>query len=118
MTAESGSSLMLHTINAQHIATVETEERILSLTYSTASEGRSVNVIAAGLSNGVVAIWSSWDLSPVRRLCSDTFTKPVIRYIYCSSSLLCHMNIERFKVHFQWAIRSIYVSWNTAAYIQ
>jgi len=49
-----GSCLMLHTINAQHISSIECEELVLCLTFSTAPEGQSINVIAGGLNNGIV----------------------------------------------------------------
>jgi len=54
LSTDHGSCLMLHTVNAQHISSVECEELILCLACSTAPEGRSVNVIAGGLSNGVI----------------------------------------------------------------
>ena len=62
------SVLSLHTINGKKIASRICEPKITALTFSTAPEGLSVNVIATGhgLRTGVIRLWSSWDLSPVR----------------------------------------------------
>ena len=49
-----GSCVMLHTINAQHVSSIECEELVLCLTFSTAPEGQSINVIAGGLNNGII----------------------------------------------------------------
>jgi len=49
-----GSHLYLHTINAESVAMVISEETINCLTYSAAPEGLSINLIAGGLSTGVV----------------------------------------------------------------
>ena len=37
-----------------------------SLCFSNSNEGNSVNVIAVGLSNGLVYLYSSWDLTLMR----------------------------------------------------
>ena len=39
------------------------------LAFSNAPEGLSVNVIAGGLESGLVRLWSSWDLRPLRDIC-------------------------------------------------
>ncbi|XP_060592600.1 lysosomal-trafficking regulator-like [Ruditapes philippinarum] len=87
-----GSQLYIHTVNGEYVAKVMCEETINCLTYSTAAEGVSINVIAGGLSSGVVRMWSSWDLNPVRNLehgsspvISLTFTKDSQK-LYVSSS--------------------------------
>ena len=49
-----GSCLRLHTINGQYVNSVNSQEQINCITYSSAPEGRSVNVIAGGLSSGCV----------------------------------------------------------------
>ena len=51
---DSGSSMHLHTVNAQLVAVHNCEDKILCAAYSSAPEGRSINVIAGGLSNGIV----------------------------------------------------------------
>ncbi|CAI9714704.1 lysosomal-trafficking regulator-like isoform X2 [Octopus vulgaris] len=66
-----GSIMMLHTVNAQLVAVHNCEDRILCAAYSSAAEGRSVNVIAGGLSAGIVRLWNSWTLEPVRDLVDE-----------------------------------------------
>ena len=62
------SILSLYTINGKKVASRSCEPKITALTFSNAPEGLSVNVIATGhgLKTGVIRLWSSWDLSPVR----------------------------------------------------
>ena len=71
---------MVHTINGEKVGKMSCEELIHSLAYSNAPEGKSVNVLVAGLSTGVVRFWSSWDLLPVRDVVWEKFTRPIIRY--------------------------------------
>ena len=50
-----GSQLMLHSINATLIAkSVSLDSSINCLSFSTAPEGQSVNILAGGMDNGVV----------------------------------------------------------------
>ncbi|OWF37617.1 Lysosomal-trafficking regulator [Mizuhopecten yessoensis] len=86
-----GSCLQLHTINAALVASCMCEDTIHCLTFSAAPEGRSINVIAGGLSSGMVRLWSSWNLAPLRDLQHDSLlAKPVISLAYsCDSQRLC-----------------------------
>ena len=74
------SDLMVHTINGEKVGSVHCDEVIQCLAYSNAPEGKSVNVLVAGLGTGVVRFWSSWDLLPIRDIVWDKFTRPIIRY--------------------------------------
>ena len=56
-----GSLLRLHSINAVPIGTVATRDNITAICFSGAPEGVSVNVIAAGLANGVIRYFSLKD---------------------------------------------------------
>lgn len=59
-----GKTLMrLHTINAKYVNHVTISEKILSVCYSNVKEGTGINVVATGFENGIVKLWSSWDLS-------------------------------------------------------
>ena len=62
------SVLSLYSINGKEVASRSCEPKITALTFSSAPEGLSVNVIATGhgLRTGVIRLWSTWDLSPVR----------------------------------------------------
>ncbi|XP_034250095.1 lysosomal-trafficking regulator isoform X2 [Thrips palmi] len=81
-----GSSLSLHTVNAALVGTVNISEQITAVCFSTAPEGLSVNVIATGLFNGSIRLWSSWDLSPVREISSPGLTYPIISLTYSQDS--------------------------------
>ena len=63
-----GSVLSLYSINGEKIAYRKCEPPISALAFSSAPEGTSVNVVATGhgLQTGVIRLWSTWDLSPVR----------------------------------------------------
>ncbi|XP_076766095.1 lysosomal-trafficking regulator mauve isoform X3 [Xylocopa sonorina] len=67
-TSSSQSELKVFTINARAVGSVLSRKKITALCYSNAPEGVSVNVIATGLDNGVIRLWSSWDLRLVREI--------------------------------------------------
>ncbi|XP_015121948.1 lysosomal-trafficking regulator [Diachasma alloeum] len=67
-TGDNRSELRVYTINARAVGAVLSKRRITALCYSNAPEGVSVNVIATGLDNGVIRLWSSWDLRLVREI--------------------------------------------------
>lgn len=67
------SLLRMHTINAKYISHITIPERILSVCYSYVKEGTGVNVIATGLENGIIRLWSSYDLSMIRELMVSTY---------------------------------------------
>lgn len=73
------SLLRVHSINAKYITHITTSERILSVCYSYVKEGTGVNVIATGLENGIIRLWSSYDLTMIRELVVSTFD--VLRYL-------------------------------------
>jgi WD40 repeat protein len=62
----SASDLTARTINGLPVGRQRCEPPITSVCYSSCPEGVSVNVVATGHRNGMVRLWSSWDLSPVR----------------------------------------------------
>lgn len=50
-----GSCLHLHSINAEQVAMYISQDHVINcLTFSSAPEGQSVNVIAGGMDNGVI----------------------------------------------------------------
>ncbi|CAG09550.1 unnamed protein product, partial [Tetraodon nigroviridis] len=75
-----GSDLRLWTVNGDLIGHVHCREIICSVAFSNQPEGMSVNVIAGGLENGVVRLWSTWDLKPVREITFSKSSKPIIRW--------------------------------------
>ncbi|XP_068010972.1 lysosomal-trafficking regulator [Melanerpes formicivorus] len=73
-----GSDLRLWTVNGDLVGHVHCRESICSVAFSNQPEGVSVNVIAGGLENGVVRLWSTWDLKPVREITFSKSAKPII----------------------------------------
>ncbi|KAJ8248339.1 hypothetical protein GJAV_G00240950 [Gymnothorax javanicus] len=80
--AGGGSELCLWTVNGALIEQARSSETIHSLAFSNQPEGLSVNVIAGGLQNGVIRLWSTWDLRPVREIAFPKSNKPIISLIY------------------------------------
>ncbi|EFN65741.1 Lysosomal-trafficking regulator [Camponotus floridanus] len=65
------SELRVYTINARAVGSISSKRRVTALCYSSAPEGVSVNVIATGLDNGIIRLWSSWDLQLVREISNN-----------------------------------------------
>jgi hypothetical protein len=76
------SMFLVHTINGEFVGEVMTDSRITAICYSTATEGLSVNVIATAFVNGVVKLWNSWDLSPVREIKADKIDSPINWFVF------------------------------------
>ncbi|XP_068597852.1 lysosomal-trafficking regulator [Brachionichthys hirsutus] len=90
-----GSDLRLWTVNGDLIGHVHCREIICSVAFSNQAEGVSVNVIAGGLENGVVRLWSTWDLKPVREVTFSKSSKPIISLTYsCDGHHLYTANSE------------------------
>lgn len=62
----SSSVIYVHTINGFLVGLVNLHTKVNALCYSSAPEGVSVNVIAVGLADGLIRLYSSWDLSRVK----------------------------------------------------
>ncbi|XP_038656464.1 lysosomal-trafficking regulator isoform X3 [Scyliorhinus canicula] len=73
-----GSDLRLWTVNGDLSGHVHCREIICSIAFSNQPEGVSVNVIAGGLENGVVRLWSTWDLKPVREITFPKSNQPIV----------------------------------------
>ncbi|XP_054654690.1 lysosomal-trafficking regulator isoform X5 [Dunckerocampus dactyliophorus] len=90
-----GSDLRLWTVNGDLVGHVHCREIICSVAFSNQPEGVSVNVIAGGLENGVVRLWSTWDLKPVREITFPKSCKPIISLTYsCDGHHLYTANSE------------------------
>ena len=86
------SILALHTINAQHVAARTCRADLIHcLAFSSASEGRAVNVLGAGLRSGAVRLWSAWDLAFVRDIVSPWMASPIVRWVGNWQPFLCKM---------------------------
>ncbi|XP_027006009.2 lysosomal-trafficking regulator isoform X2 [Tachysurus fulvidraco] len=90
-----GSDLRLWTVNGDLIGHVHCRENICSVAFSNQPEGVSVNVIAGGLHNGVVRLWSTWDLKPVREITFPKSNKPILSLTFsCDGHHLYTTNTE------------------------
>lgn len=76
---DSGSHIRLWTINGSLVAAQDCKVPVCCVTFSSAPEGRSVNVLAGGLENGCVRLWSSWDLTHVRDVTTQSIHQPIVR---------------------------------------
>jgi WD40 repeat protein len=61
-------TLTLYSINGVEYAKATTTEKILCIKFTAGIEGLASNVIVGGLQNGMIKLWSAWDLSLVRQL--------------------------------------------------
>ncbi|XP_074079064.1 lysosomal-trafficking regulator [Macrotis lagotis] len=73
-----GSDLRLRTVNGDLVGHVHCREIICSVAFSNQPEGISINVIAGGLENGIVRLWSTWDLKPVREITFPKSNRPIV----------------------------------------
>lgn len=65
--------MRLHTVNAKYVCHLVDSDAIRCVGYSSVKEGTGVNVIATGYADGIVRLWSSWDLTLVREIHSSGF---------------------------------------------
>ncbi|XP_030854753.1 lysosomal-trafficking regulator isoform X2 [Strongylocentrotus purpuratus] len=79
------SELTLWSINADLIGRVFCHSRMLCLSFSTAPEGISINAIAAGCYDGIVRMWSTLDLSPLRNI-SPEMHQPITSLTFSHDS--------------------------------
>ncbi|XP_077145213.1 lysosomal-trafficking regulator [Ranitomeya variabilis] len=90
-----GSDLRLWTVNGDLIGHVHCRETISCIAFSNQPEGISVNVVAGGLENGVVRLWSTWDLKPVREITFPKSNKPIVSLTFsCDGHHLYTANSE------------------------
>jgi len=102
------SRLELRSVNGTLIGITTTRPIITSLCFSTAPEGISINVLAAGLSNGFIrykfiakvilfhfffmsfflfpcSLWDTWTLNPVRDIATDS-SQSIVSLAFSSTS--------------------------------
>ncbi|KAM9212392.1 lysosomal-trafficking regulator isoform 2-T2 [Dugong dugon] len=93
--AGGGSDLRLWTVNGDLVGHVHCREIICSVAFSNQPEGVSINVIAGGLENGIVRLWSTWDLKPVREITFPKSHKPIVSLTFsCDGHHLYTANSE------------------------
>ena len=74
------------------------EPQITAVGYSSCPEGVSVNVVATGHRNGMVRLWSSWDLSPVRDI-PTLQTSAVTAVAFSFDNQVCKSNHSVTRSH-------------------
>ncbi|XP_066238803.1 lysosomal-trafficking regulator isoform X1 [Saccopteryx leptura] len=93
--AGGGSDLRLWTVNGDLVGHVHCREIICSVAFSNQPEGVSINVIAGGLENGTIRLWSTWDLKPVREITFPKSNKPIVSLTFsCDGHHLYTVNSE------------------------
>lgn len=85
------SKFLVHTINGELVGEVITDSQITAVCYSTATEGMSVNVIATAFVNGIIKLWSSWDLVPVREFKADKMDLQINWFVVISYSFVIYV---------------------------
>ena len=60
--------MTLWTVNGSLVNSVLVNDKVSCVAVSSANEGINTNIIAAGFESGYVQLWSSWDLTPLRRI--------------------------------------------------
>lgn len=78
--------LYLYTVNGGFVGSSAIEETVTSMCFSTAPEGISINVIACGLNNGIIRLYSTWDLTRIRDICIPSFIHSVVSVTYSYDS--------------------------------
>lgn len=87
------SRLVVVTINGSPVADFTLKKEITAICYSSCPEGVSVNVLVTAFSDGIIQLWSSWDLTPVRVLSDDDFNKPITSLcFFLDNNYLCAVN--------------------------
>lgn len=66
-TVQNMNNVEVYTINGRSVGRIESITKVTALEYSYIKEGTGVNVLAGGFQNGIVNLWSSWDLRVVQQ---------------------------------------------------
>lgn len=73
---DSTGIIYLWTVNAKAIGRIS-DVRVNCLAFSSLPDGVAVNVIAAGLDNGMIRMWDTWTLQPLRSMIANSSYEPV-----------------------------------------
>uniref|UniRef100_F6ZSL1 Uncharacterized protein n=4 Tax=Ciona intestinalis TaxID=7719 RepID=F6ZSL1_CIOIN len=92
---DNGSHIRLWTINGSLVAAQDCKLRVRCVAFSSAPEGTSVNVLAGGLENGTVRLWSSWDLAHVRDVTTQSVHNPIVSIAFTHNSMVLYAATER-----------------------
>ncbi|XP_076817532.1 lysosomal-trafficking regulator-like isoform X1 [Clavelina lepadiformis] len=91
---DAGSHIRLWTINGSLVAAQDCKLSVRCIAFSSAPEGASVNVLAGGLDNGTVRLWSSWDLRHVRDVTTQSLHQPIVSIAFTYNSMVLYAATE------------------------
>ena len=75
----SSSRLSLFTINGRKVAEQASADGITSLVFTSTPEGVAANAVATGHAvGGLIRLWSSWDLAPLRDISTHHVHSPIV----------------------------------------
>lgn len=96
ISSELGTSsiLYVHTINGTLVGCANNHSQITAVTYSNAPEGISINVIVVGLADGLIRLYSSWDLSRVKEFKMSDLGSPITSLLYSHDNQLLYIAYE------------------------
>ncbi|KAG0717935.1 Lysosomal-trafficking regulator [Chionoecetes opilio] len=84
------SVLRLYTVNGALVDSAVTPAPVTALAFTSSPEGTAINVIATSMADGVIRLWSVWDLRAVRELKTDRARQPIASLQYSQDNLhLC-----------------------------
>lgn len=92
--ASTSSILYVHTINGTLVGCANSHSQITAVTYSNAPEGISINVIVVGLADGLIRLYSSWDLSRVKEFKMSDLGSPITSLLYSHDNQLLYIAYE------------------------
>lgn len=88
------SVVYVHTINGSLIGFFNCYSQVTDVCYSNAPEGVSVNVIVVALMEGIIRLYSSWDLSGVKEFHVSGLNLPITSLLYSSDNQLLYITYE------------------------
>jgi len=88
------SVIYVHTINGSLVGFVNCHTRVTAVCYSNSPEGLSVNVIVVGLADGLIRLYSSWDLSRVKEFHVSGLDSPISSLLYSRNNQLLYVAYE------------------------
>lgn len=88
------SVVYVHTINGSLIGFFNCYSQVTDVCYSNAPEGISVNVIVVGLAEGIIRLYSSWDLNRVKEFHVSGLNLPITSLMYSNDNQLLYVTYE------------------------
>lgn len=98
-----GSDFRFWMVNGDFVGYVYCREIICFVVFFNQFEGIFINVIVGGLENGIVRLWSIWDLKFVREIIFFKLNKFIISFIFfCDGYYLYIVNSDGIVIVWCW----------------